>query len=97
MTKDERIEELERENARLHEENERAWAERNIAYAKVKGWESTVFVERLPLRSVKVDEWGPGEGGATTIPHVTPTKLTELLDEIKALRDENERLKARRR
>lgn len=63
-----------------------AWRERNVAYAKVKGWESVVFVEGLPLRAVPVDEWGPGEGGSTSIPVVTPQKLTDLLDELAQLR-----------
>jgi hypothetical protein len=70
----------------LREENRRAWTERNEAYAKVKAWESVVYVEGLPLRSVSVDEWGPGEGGQTTVPEVTPKKLTELLDELARLR-----------
>jgi hypothetical protein len=78
----ERIEVLEAENLRLRESETKAWTERNIAYAKVKGWEATVYVEGLPLRAVKVDEWGPGEGGTTTIPDVIPRKLTELLDEL---------------
>ena len=79
-------EELRREISRLRESEARAWRERNVAYAKVKGWEATVFVEGLPLRAVPVDEWGPGEGEMVTIPDVTPRKLTELLDELEELR-----------
>jgi hypothetical protein len=88
MTKElsERIEELEAENRRLRESEAKAWQERNIAYAKVKGWESTVYIEDLPLRAVEVEEWGPGEGLTTTIPDVTPRKLTDLLDELAILR-----------
>jgi uncharacterized small protein (DUF1192 family) len=91
-----RVAELEDEVAALKVENNRAWAERNTAYAKVKAWEAVVFVERLPLRAVRVDEWGPGEGGETSVPEVTPQKLTDLLDEIARLRAENERMKETR-
>lgn len=80
------IDELKAEIARLRASEERAWRERNIAYAKVKAWESVVFVEGLPLRAVKVDEWGPGEGETTTVPEVTPQRLTDLLDEMHRLR-----------
>ena len=86
MTLREEIAELKAEIAELKEENRRAWTERNEAYAKVKGWEATVFVEKLPIRAVRIDEWGPGEGGTTTVPDVTPRKLTELLDEVAELR-----------
>jgi hypothetical protein len=75
-----------REIRRLTEDNERAWRERNRAYAMVKGWEATVFVEGLPMRAVSVDEWGPGEGGHVGVPEITPRKLTELLDELRELR-----------
>jgi hypothetical protein len=81
------IEQLQDEILRLRESEARAWTERNIAYAKVKGWEATMFVEGLPLRSVEVDQWGPGEGGETTVPQMTPRKLTDLLDEIAELRE----------
>lgn len=87
----ERIKELEAENRQLRESEARAWTERNIAYAKVKGWEATVYVEGLPLRSVPVEEWGPGEGGTTTIPDITPRKLTELLGELADLRSRSHR------
>ncbi len=80
------IESLQKEVAELKAENERAWTERNTAYAKVKGWESVVYVEKLPMRAVPIDEWGPGEGGQTAVPHITPAKLTDLLDEIAKLR-----------
>lgn len=81
-----RIAELEADVSRLTEENARAWRERNEAYAKVKAWESVVYVEGLPLRAVRIDEWGPGEGGMTSVAEVTPGKLTDLLDEIARLR-----------
>lgn len=74
------------ENERLRAEAEQAQRERNIAYAKVKAWESVVYVEGLPLRAVPVGEWGPGEGETTTVPEVTPKKLTELLDELRTAR-----------
>jgi len=80
------IETLEAENTRLREENTRAWTERNTAYAKVKAWEGIVYVERLPLRAVRVEEWGSGEGGHTVVPELTPQKLTDLLDELARLR-----------
>lgn len=80
------VKELRREIRRLQESEARAWRERNIAYAKVKGWEATVFVEGLPLRTVPVSEWRPGEGETVTIPDVTPRRLTELLDELATLR-----------
>lgn len=86
MTKDERIAELEEQVANLKAENDRAWRERNEAYAKVKGWEATVYVERLPLRALPINDWGPGGEGQTTIPEVTPQRLTELLDELAELR-----------
>jgi hypothetical protein len=76
----------------LKEENRRAWTERNEAYAKVKAWESVVYVEKLPLRAVRIDEWGPGEGGTTTVPEITRQKLTDLLAEIAKLRDQVARM-----
>jgi uncharacterized protein (UPF0335 family) len=82
------IEQLQRENEALREENKRAWTERNTAYTKVKAWESVVYVEGLPLRAVRVEEWGPGEGTETAVPDITPKKLTELLDELAALREQ---------
>lgn len=93
MTKDERIADLEAEVARLKEENDRAWRERNEASAKVKGWEATVYVEKLPLRAVPINDWGPGGEGTTSVPDITPRKLTELLDEIAELRNANERMR----
>jgi len=72
--------------AALEADNERAWRERNTAYAKVKAWESVVYIEHLPLRAVAVNEWGPGEGGQTTVPDITPKKLTDLLAELSTLR-----------
>jgi hypothetical protein len=96
MTKDERIADLEDEISRLKDENNRAWRERNEAYAKVKGWEATVYVEKLPLRAVQINDWGPGGEGQTAIPEITPRKLTELLDELAELRAANERMRASR-
>lgn len=72
--------------ARLTSENEQAWRERNVAYAKVKAWEAVVYVEGLSLRAVSVDEWGPGEGEQTTVPDVTPKRLVDLLDELAKFR-----------
>jgi hypothetical protein len=72
------------ENKVLRDEAWGAWAERNKAVAKVKAWEATVYVEGLPLRAVRVDEWGPGEGETVAIPDITPNKLTELLDRLAA-------------
>lgn len=63
-------------------ELEQAWTERNVAYAKVKAWEDVVYVEGLQMRSVRVDEWGPGEGEMTEVPDISPKKLTELLDRL---------------
>lgn len=83
---EDRIAELEDEIARLKESEERAWHERNIAYTQVKAWESIVYIEQLPRRTIEVKEWGPGEGEQTTIPEVSPKKLTELLNEIAYLR-----------
>lgn len=75
------------ENARLREECERAWRERNIAVAKVRAWEATVVVEKLPYqRAHRVDEWGPSEGETIVVPEVTPRRLTEILDELATLR-----------
>lgn len=96
MTKDERIAELEQKVAQLSEESTRAWTERNTAYAKVKAWESVVYVEKLPLRAVPIDEWGPGEGGTTTVPEITREKLTDLLDEVARLRAQVGRMTASR-
>lgn len=81
------IERLQAELAEAKASEERAWRERNVAYAKVKAWEAVVYVEGLPLRAVRVDEWGPGEGEQTTVPDVTPKRLTELLDELAAIRE----------
>lgn len=81
-----RLSELEAEVSRLRLENDRAWRERNEAYAKVKAWESVVYVEKLPLRSVPINDWGPGGDGQTTVPHITPQKLTDLLEEVARLR-----------
>lgn len=97
MSMKDRIAELEAEIESLKAENTRAWTERNTAYAKVKAWESVVYVEHLPLRAVRIDEWGAGEGGTTTVPEITRQKLTDLLDEITKVRAENERLKQGRR
>jgi hypothetical protein len=80
--KDKRIAELEADAIKLEHENERIWRERNIAYAKVKAWEAVLYVEGLPLRAVRVDEWGPGEAEQTTVPEVTPKRLVELLDRL---------------
>jgi hypothetical protein len=88
----EELPELAAEIERLKESEARAWRERNIAYAKVKGWEATVFVEDLPLRPVKIDEWGPGEGETVAVPDITPRKLTDLLDELAELRRKVARL-----
>ena len=77
---------LETEVMQLQKDVERLWSERNIAYAKVKGWEATVYVEGLPLRAVRVDEFGPNEGDTTSIPEITPSRLTDLLDELHRLR-----------
>ena len=71
---------------KLETENSNAWRERNEAYAKVKAWESVVYVESLPMRAVPIDEWGESEGETTSVPQITTLKLTELLDEIAALR-----------
>lgn len=79
----------------LEQENERVWQERNVAYAKVKGWEATVYVEGLPLCAVPVGEWGPGEGGTASVPDITPKKLTDLLDRLQDL--EAMRLRMRQR
>ena len=79
------IQRLRAEVERLEAESARAWRERNIACAKVKAWEDVVYVESLPLRPVRVDGWGPGEGEETSVPIVTPKKLTELLDEMARL------------
>lgn len=81
------IERLQAELAEVKASEELAWRERNVAYAKVKAWEAVVYVEGLPLRAVRVDEWGPGEGEQTTVPDVTPKRLTELLDELAAIRE----------
>lgn len=82
-----RIDNLCADLERLRESEAKAWTERNIAYAKVKGWEAAAFVEQLPLRAVEIDEWGPGDGGTTTVPQITPRKVTELLDELGELRE----------
>lgn len=71
---------------RLNAENERIWRERNIAVTKVKGWEETLVVEQLPPRVLQVREWGPGEGEQVSIPQITPRRLTEILDELAALK-----------
>lgn len=81
-----RIAELEHDLRETRAREERAWSERNIAYAKVKAWEAVVYVEGLPLRAVEVKEWGPGEGSMTTVPDVTPRRLTDLLEELARLR-----------
>lgn len=72
----------------LEAENARVWRERNIAYAKVKAWEAVVYVEGLPLRAARVDEWGPGEGEQTTVPELTPKRLVDLLDRLATLERE---------
>lgn len=85
--------EIARLRAELEEANrreERAWRERNVAYAKVKAWEATVYVEGLPLRAVRADDWGPGEGAHTTVPEVTPKRLVDLLDELAQLRKDRQ-------
>lgn len=71
---------------RLTAENERIWRERNIAMTKVKGWEESLVVEQLPLRALQVREWGPGEHEQVSIPQITPRRLTEILDELAALK-----------
>lgn len=92
MTLREENAELRREIDRLKAENDRAWRERNEAYAKVKGWEATVYVEKLPILAVPINDWGPGGEGQTSIPHVTPQKLTDLLDELARLRGQVARM-----
>lgn len=74
------------EIGRLEAEAKKAWTERNIAYAKVKGWEAVVYIEGLPMRSVPVEEWGPAQGTQTNIAEITPKKLTDLLEELARLR-----------
>jgi hypothetical protein len=96
MTKQERIDELQAQVAQLKEENSRAWTERNEAYAKVKAWEAVVYVEKLPVRAIPINEWGPGEGGTTTVPEITRQKLTDLLDEIAGLRAQVARMQSAR-
>jgi hypothetical protein len=81
-----RIAELEQELKETRARENLAWSERNVAYAKVKAWEAVVYIDGLPLRAVEVTEWGPGEGRITTVPDVTPRRLTDLLDEIARLR-----------
>jgi hypothetical protein len=96
MTKQERIDELGAQVAQLKEENRRAWTERNEAYAKVKGWEATVYIEKLPLRAVPINDWGPGGEGQTSVPDITPKKLTDLLNEIAELRNQVARMQSAR-
>lgn len=71
----------------LGQECDRAWKERNYAITKIKAWESCVFAYAPPIvRSMVVEEWGPGEGDIIQVPQVTPQKITDLIDELIRLR-----------
>ena len=87
--KDAKIAELERERDRLQHSEEDAWRECNRAVTKVKAWENVVYIEGLPLRAVRVDEFGPGKGDQVAVPEITPKKLTELLERL-ALKEKND-------
>lgn len=80
---------LEAEVSRLTRDNERLWLEHNVAITKVRGWEATLVTKGLPLRALRVGEWGPGEGETVSIPEVTPVRLTALLDELSQVKAEN--------
>lgn len=77
-----RVAELEAERAQILRREEEAWRRANHAEAKVRGWESTLVVRDLPMMSVPVTGWGPGEGEQTTIPQITPERLTDILDRL---------------
>jgi hypothetical protein len=78
----ERVRVLEEENARLQQELDRTWRERNRAVAENKAWRDVMYVPGLPLRAARVDEFGPGEGEEVHLPALTPQRLTDLLDMI---------------
>lgn len=78
-----RVAELEDERGQLREEIKRAWQQRNEAVAKVKAWESQVYIDDLPLLAAPVDEFGSGHGETVAVPCVTPKRITELLDELR--------------
>lgn len=71
---------------RAEAEAERAWRERNQAQNKLAAWQSIVVAESLPLQVHPGREWGPGGEDSVVIPSVTTRRLTEILDELAALR-----------
>lgn len=83
--------------AALVAECDEALRRANIAEARVKGWEATVVITNLPSRIWPVEGWGPGEGETVAIPDLTPKKLTDILDRLKAadaITDERDALAA---
>ena len=78
------IAELLTREAALVAERDAALRSANIAEARVKGWEATVVITNLPSRIWPVEGWGPGEGETAAVPELTPKKLTDILDRLKA-------------
>lgn len=72
--------------AELERNAEQAWRERAVYRTKYYALHDVMYVPELPLRAVRITEWGPGEGEQTTVPDLTPQRLGELLAEIAHLR-----------
>lgn len=77
-----RVAVLEAERVQILRREEEAWRRANHAEAKVRGWQSTLVVRDLPMMSVPVTGWGPGEGEQTAVPKITPERLTDILDRL---------------
>lgn len=77
-----RIEQLERELCLERQNCEQAWRRAQVAEAKVKGWESQVYMEAIPMFSIPVDGFGPASGEQVSVPKVE--RITELLGKLAA-------------
>jgi hypothetical protein len=81
--------------AELEAENNRAWTAANRAEAKVQAWEATVVCIGLPMRMHATrEQWGPGANEPVSVPHVTPEKLTSILDRLATAEAERDAARA---